>query len=167
MKYISLILFTVALAWTWNLVHTESDISFETHSGIQEKLAVLISDTIKAKRPQASDILIEKIWTEVMSGEKVKAFFVYSFKDQTEESGTVTSQIRGEGILERQGTDDEGNDKWVLTKVQTSSDAIQFDDATIVTSSPDESTTEAAPSTETPATENSTPASPPSNTETH
>lgn len=141
MKYLSLILFTAALAWTWNLVHNDSDISFETHSGIQEKLALLISDTIVAKRPNATDILIEKVWTEVLSPEKVRAFFVYSFKDQSEEAGLVSTQIQGEGILERQADDGSGNDRWVLTKVQTSNDVIQFNEATIVTASPDGSET--------------------------
>ena len=153
MKYVSLVLFTIALIWTWNLVHTESDISFETHSGIQQKLADLITETIKTKKPSASEIVIEKIWTEVQSAEKVKAFFIYSFKDTTEE-GVVSSQIRGEGLLERKGVTSEGNDHWVLTKVQTTNDAIQFDDATIVTgSSKEESTTEPANTekTETPA----------------
>jgi hypothetical protein len=134
MKYVSLVLFTLALVWTWNLVHTPSDISFETHSGIQEKLAGLITDTIKAKRPSASDIVIQKIWTEVVSNEKVKAFFIYSFKDNSE-SGLVTSEIRGEGLLERKEPSATGEDHWVLSKVQTSSDAIQFDDATIITGS--------------------------------
>lgn len=130
----------MALAWTWNLVHNESPVSFETHSGIQEKLAVLISETIKAKRPAATDILIEKVWTEALNGERVKAFFVYSFKDQSEESGVISTQIQGEGLLERQADDGSGNDRWVLTKVQTTNDAIQFDEATIVTGSPTEST---------------------------
>jgi hypothetical protein len=146
-KYISLILFVVALSWTWHLVHSDSPVSFETHSGIQEKLANLIVDTIKSKRANASDIVIQKIWTEVVSSEKVKAFFVYSFKDNSE-SGPVTSEIKGEGLLEHQGEDAEGNDRWVLTKVQTSSDAIQFDDATIITGSPNgtaEVNPEAAP----------------------
>lgn len=134
MKYVSLVLFTIALAWTWNLVHSTSDISFETHSGIQEQLAVLITDTIKAKKPTASEIVVQKIWTEVLSNDKVKAFFIYSFKDNTE-SGIVTSEIRGNGILERKGLTPEGNDHWVLTDVHASSDAIQFDDATIVTGS--------------------------------
>jgi hypothetical protein len=140
MKYISLILFTIALAWTWNLVHSDAPISFETHSGIQEKLAALIVDTVKAKKPTASEIVIEKIWTEVLSPEKVKAFFIYSFKDNTE-SGLVSSQIRGEGLLERKGETEDGQDHWVLTKVQASSDAIQFDDATIVTGSSKSSAT--------------------------
>ncbi len=145
MKYISLFVFVAALVWTWNVIHNNSGISFETHSGIQEKLAVLISDTIKAKKPNASDILIEKIWTEVLSEKKVKAFFIYSFKDSSE-SGIVTSQIKGEGILERQESEDPQVDKWSLTQVKTSSDLIQFDDSTIITAgSPDLPAEEAAP----------------------
>ncbi len=155
MKYVSLVLFTLALVWTWNLVHTQSDISFETHSGIQEKLATLISDTIKTKRPSASDIVIQKIWTEVQSADKVKAFFIYSFKDQGE-AGLVTSEIHGEGMLERQSPTSEGEDHWVLSKVHTSSDAIQFDDAEIVTGSSkstEESTTQPAEGSEAPKSE--------------
>ncbi len=137
MKYVSLVIFAVALAWTWSIVHNTSSITFETHSGIQERMAEFIVETVKAKRPSASEILIEKVWTEAVSNNKVKAFFVYSFKDNSE-SGPVTSQIRGEGILERQPkTDDaeDANDHWKLTKVQTSSDSIEFADATIVTGS--------------------------------
>lgn len=150
MKYVSLVLFTIALAWTWNLVHTTSDISFETHSGIQEQLAILITDTIKAKKPTASEIVVQKIWTEVLSNDKVKAFFIYSFKDNSE-TGIVSSEIRGNGILERKGVTTEGNDHWVLTDVHASSDAIQFEDATIVTGSA--SSTGDTPATESPATE--------------
>ncbi len=134
MKYISLIVFAALMIWTWTIVHNSPDLSFETHSGIQEKLAVLISDTIKAKRPSASEILIQKIWTESIGDNKVKAFFAYTFKD-IGESGPITSEIKGEGILERQGDDGSGNDRWSLTKVHTTSDAIQFDDATIITGS--------------------------------
>jgi hypothetical protein len=144
MKYISLILFTVALVWTWNLVHKEPAISFVTHSGIKEKLAVLISETVKAKKPTATEVLIEKVWTETLSPEKVKAFFVYSFKEPAGE-GLASSKIQGEGLLERQEDDGSGNDRWVLTKVQTSSDAIQFEEATIITGNPNAPETEEAP----------------------
>jgi len=144
MKYISLIVFTAALVWTWDVVHHHNGIDFETHSGIQEKLATLINDTIKARRPTASEIVIEKIWTEVISSNKVRAFFTYSFKDNSEASGgIVTSQIKGEGLLERQPNDGSGNDRWSLTKVHTTSDAIQFDEATIVTGNSTETSLEA------------------------
>lgn len=136
MKYISLLVFTAALAWSWNVIHGDVAISFETHAAIQEKLATVIADSVKARKPNASDILIEKIWTEVISEKKVKAFFIYSFKDSTE-SGVVSSQIKGQGFLERQSTDDPTVDKWVLTQVRTSSDAIEFVDSTIITGSPE------------------------------
>jgi hypothetical protein len=156
MKYISLLLFTFALGWTWHLVHSDSPISFETHSGIQEKLATLIVDTIKAKRSSASDIVIQKMWTEVISPEKVKAFFVYSFKDVSESGGTVTSEIKGEGLLEHQGEDAEGNDRWVLSKVHTSNDAIQFEEATLITNGPNDTSAESKPNSEAPAQEKPT-----------
>lgn len=132
MKYLSLLLFTVALVLTWKVIHKDPEITFETHSGIQEKLAVFIVDTIKAKKPTATDISIEKVWTEPTGENQVKAFFIYSFKDKTAE-GVVATQIQGEGILERQGMDESGADRWQLTKVQTTNDAIVFDDAMIVT----------------------------------
>lgn len=139
MKYLSLVIFVAALAWTWSLVHSTGTVSFETHSGIQEKLALLITETIQAKRPTASEIVIQKIWTENLSakGDKVRAAFEYSFKDNSGEAGLITSEIKGEGILERQPEDGSGNDRWVLTKVHTSSDSIQFDEAMIVTPGPE------------------------------
>lgn len=132
MKYLALIVFAVALAWTWNIVHKDPQVSFETHSGIQEKLAVLITDTIKAKKPTATDIVVDNVWTEFVGENKVKAHFLYSFKEPSE-SGMITSQIKGDTTLERQPDDGSGLDRWQLGKVQTTSDAIVFDDGLLVT----------------------------------
>jgi hypothetical protein len=131
MKYISVLVFAIVLGWTWHVIHSSSSISFETHSGIQEKLAELITSTIKAKRPTATDVMIEKLWTEVISDDKVEAHFVYSFKDQSE-GGITTTEIQGSGLLERQAAKDD-QDRWSLTKVHTSNDAVVFDDAVIIT----------------------------------
>lgn len=132
MKYLALIVFAVALAWTWNIVHKDPQVSFETHSGIQEKLAILITDTISAKKPTATDIVVENVWTEFLGEKKVKAHFLYSFKEPSE-SGLITSQIRGETTLERQPDDGSGLDRWQLGRVHTTSDAIAFDDGLLVT----------------------------------
>lgn len=132
MKYLALIVFAVALAWTWNIVHKDPQVSFETHSGIQEKLSILINDTIKAKKPTATDIVVENVWTEIVGENKVKAHFLYSFKEPTD-AGVITSQIKGETTLERQPDDGSGLDRWQLGKVQTTSDAIVFDDGLLVT----------------------------------
>lgn len=132
MKYLSLAVFLVALVWTWNVIHKSPDVSFETHSGIQERLAQLIQDTIKAKKPNSISVVINKMWTETTAPDRVKAFFEYSYTDQTEE-GEVTSTIHGEGLLQRQGDDGSGQDRWSLVQMKTTSDAIVFEDGLIVT----------------------------------
>ncbi len=150
MKYLSVIFFTLALAWTWNVVHSQSEISFETHSGIQEKLSLLIRDTVKNKKPSASEIIIEKIWTEMIAAGKVKASFIYSFKDNSE-SGMITTRIQGHGILDRKEPTEDGLDQWSLSQVQATSDAIEFEDGTIVTGS--SNSTEAPVNPELPSSE--------------
>ena len=148
MKYISLIIFILALAWTWHVVHTESDISLETHASMQEQVAQIIVSSIKAKRPSATDVVIEKIWTETVSPTKVRAKYIYSFKDTTE-SGAAISEISGEGTLERQPDDGSGKDHWKFTKDSATNEAVQFEDATVVTGSPNGSTEETTKPAET------------------
>jgi hypothetical protein len=133
MKYLSVIFFTISLVWTWNVIHSKSDVSFETHSGIQEKLGGLIRDSILAKKPTATEITIEKIWTEKLTKDKVKASFIYSYKDNSEE-GVVTTRIAGQGYLEKKPDEGDSN-HWILTDFATTSDNIEFNDATLVTGS--------------------------------
>lgn len=149
MKLLSIVVFSIALIWTWNIMHSSPNISFETHAGIQEKLAQLITDNLKIKKPTATDVHVEKVWTEVIGKNKVKAYFVYSFKDAATGS-TVATQISGEGILEKQATapveTNTGAEKsasaehWQLSQVKTSSDVVVFEDGLVVT--PGESTEE-------------------------
>jgi hypothetical protein len=150
MKYISVLVFAIVLGWTWHVIHSSSSISFETHSGIQEKLAELITSTIKAKRPTATDIFIEKLWTEVVSEDKVEAHFRYSFKDQSEGGGVTTTEIQGTGLLQRQPSQNDDQDRWSLTKVHTSNNAVSFDDAVIITADGKDETSESPTSTTTP-----------------
>ena len=135
MKYVSLVIFVAALAWTWSVIHSEASVPFETHSAIQEQLASHIIEKIKAQRPNATDILVEKMWTEILSPDKLKAHFAYSFKENLE-SGAAISKITGEGMLVHEGEDAEGRPRWVFTKGPASSNAIQFDDTTVITGSP-------------------------------
>ncbi len=133
MKYLSAIIFTAALVWSWNVIHSKSALSNDTHSGIQQRLAQLIIDTVKAKKPAATEISVVKIWTEPVSDTEVRAIFHYSFKEPTEDGSFSVSRISGEGILDHQPDDGSGNDRWTLTKVTTNSDAVIFEDGLVVT----------------------------------
>lgn len=131
---ISLIVFTTSMAWTWDIIHETETIPFETHAGIQEKLASFIVETIKSKRPTASEVSVDKIWTEPINNGRVRAHFTYSFKDAAE-GETFSSQIQGQADLERGGQDGDDSEHWVLLKIKTTSDAIVFDEG--LTISPD------------------------------
>lgn len=144
MKYLSLVLFAALFVWTWQVIHQDSTITFETHSGIQEKLANLIVENVKTKRPQAKEVIVDRVWTEVVSASQVQAHFVYSYKETSASGEMVSSRIQGDGLLERQG--DKDSDHWKLVKVQTSNDSIVFEDGLVVT--PDSSTPAAEPSPE-------------------
>jgi hypothetical protein len=153
MKYLSFIAFSALLIWTWKVIHTDASVNFETHAGIQEKLAVLIADTVKSKRPAATDVIVDRIWTELSGKDQVKAFFVYSFKELGESGELVRNSVKGQSLLERQSKDETGNDVWKLVKIQTNSSNLTFDEGLVVT--PDMNTDVEPPPAET------TPSEPP------
>ncbi len=138
MKYLSVLVFALLLAWSWTLIHSEQRISFETHAGIQEKLAQLIQQTIISKKPAASNIRIEKIWTEPQSANDVLAHFTYSFQEPDTSGKLLTNRIQGQGLLEKQPDDGSGLDHWSLKKFKTDTDSVVFEDGLHVTPGDDE-----------------------------
>jgi len=145
-KIVSLVIFTAALFWTWNVIHSSAAIGFETHSGIQEKLAVLIKQTVLTKKPTSKNFKITRLWTESVSENKVRAVFAYSFSDSMEADNTEQT-VEGEAILFREPEDESGQDKWTLQSVRTTNDVVTFSEGLVVT--PDaapEATPEATPS---------------------
>lgn len=132
-KIVSLVIFTAALFWTWNLIHSSSAIGFETHSGIQEKLAELIKQTVLAKKPHAKDLRITRLWTEPLSETKIRALFAYEFSDLVESGDTTEQTVEGEAILFREPLDESGLDRWTLQSVRTTNDIVTFGEGLVVT----------------------------------
>lgn len=140
MKILSLIVFVILLVWSWHLVHSNTPLDFETHSGIQNKMMELIENTIRSKKPDSKDIDIIKIWTQNVGDHKIKATFTYRFN---EPSGAemVERLIEGEAVLSRDISDNPTVDKWVIQSLLTKGDNISFSEGSLVTSdnqSPDE-----------------------------
>jgi hypothetical protein len=135
MKYLSVIIFAVLLTWTWFVINSEPAVSLETHVGIQNRLASVITDSIHSKKPTATDIVIENVWTEpVSAGEhtQVRAHFAYHFTEPME-SGNAISEITGEALLERQPDDGTGFEKWTITQLQNTGDAVTFGEPLVIT----------------------------------
>ncbi len=132
-KIISLIVFTTTLVWTWNIIHSSQAIGFETHSGIQEKLAEMIKQTVLTKKPNAKNFRIARLWTESLSDTKVRAVFAYEFSEVVEGNENTEQTVEGEAVLFREPKDETNIDKWVLQSVRTTNDTVTFTEGMIVT----------------------------------
>lgn len=153
-KILSLVVFIAALIWTWNAIHTSQAVGFETHSGIQGKLAELIQNTLATKKPTAKDLSITRLWTETLSDNKVRAVFAYKFVDTSESGETLEQVIEGEAILHRDPTQEAGVDKWTLQSVKTTNDLVIFTEGSMISPGTDTEPVTEAPAETIPPTEN-------------
>lgn len=140
-KLLSFVIFAALLIWTWNVVHRESNLGFETHAGIQAQLEQIIQAAVMAKRPSASEFKMQKLWTEPLANNKVKAHFSYSFQESDSLQAPVEQTIEGEAVLYREApqantTAEDGGitDRWVLQSVKTTRDSVVFSEGTLLDS---------------------------------
>ena len=139
MKLVSFFIFVAAFVWTWSLLTTKSTIGIDVHAGIQSKLAVLIEEAIKAKRPNSSNFELTKIYTEKLDDNKVKAYFAYKFVDTLEDLEKSEQTISGQAILNRSLSEDPSVQKWVIQSVKTDSNAIEFKEGLVISSDDNDS----------------------------
>lgn len=148
-KIFSFVLFVSALIWTWCLFNSPSQMGTDVHAGIQSKLTILIEETIKAKRPSMTNFRLNKMYTEKMDDNKVKAHFSYQFDD----ADATTQTISGDAVLSKALSEDPSVQKWVLQSVKTGSDIVEFQDGLTISS-------DGTDSPETPAAETTTETTP-------
>ena len=160
-KIISLVVFIVALAWTWNVIHTADAVGFETHSGIQVKLAELIQNTLTTKKPQAKNLSITRLWTESLGDNKVRAVFAYSFTEPSSDGGELEQVIEGEAILHREPSETAEVDKWTLQSVKTTNDMVVFTEGSTITPGEEPMSPEGTPAPATSPTATPSPTAPP------
>ncbi len=150
MKYLSVLFFAVALAWTWNTIHSKPNLDSETHAGIQSAMAKLVRATVTAKKPQAQDFLIQKMRTEERENGEVRVHFQYAYSEPDAGGLKVTSQVAGIAVLEKST-----GEQWSLKKVQATNDTISFEKGLVITAGPDDAAlnpeSPAPPQSETPA----------------
>lgn len=132
-KLMSLIVFSAALIWSWSLIHSSTAVGFETHAAIQERLADLIVESLQKKMPDAQNIRIEKLWTETLDDNKIKALFAYSFVEAGDGREALDRIIEGEAVLHREPSDDFRIDPWIVQSVKTTADALNFSEGAVIT----------------------------------
>ncbi len=98
MRYVSLLIFVVAMVLTWRLVETPAAVPEATHVLIQEDLKRIISEKINEDLPSAQDIQFDRFWTQNLKGDRVKASFLVSF-DLPDAQEPARHGIQGQYIL--------------------------------------------------------------------
>lgn len=134
MKYISTLIFVIALIVSWQLIHEKATINFETHASIQLKMVDVIKQSILEIKPLAENIEILNISTEPLSDQAIKAYFSYKYSEPDEESKEfVEQQIHGDAILRRKNGPNFSEDHWVLENVQTQTGNLTFKNGIVIT----------------------------------
>lgn len=141
MKYISTLIFALALVYTWKLVHEEAPINFETHSTIQLKLVEAIRASILELKPLAKNINILNVSTETINDHTLKTYFSYKFEEPDNETGELVEQeINGEAQLKKSTEPNLTEEKWVMDNVTTKTGTMNFKNGIVI--SPNESDTQ-------------------------
>lgn len=150
MKVISVIVLICAMIWSWTQFNSKSTLSTQTHAELQSKLAILIEETLKTKKPNSSDFELKQMFTTAVNQQIVSAQFSYKYKDvlSAEEKESIEQIISGTAILEKAPTETGATQKWIVQSVKTNQESIEFSEGMVVTAG-DTST-----ASETPAPEN-------------
>ncbi len=144
MRFFGFIFFVGLLTWTWSVMHASPRISFETHAGIQEELAATIIGILQKNKPSITQINIDKMWTETLGDDGVKAHFVYSFSDSLDGSqGLVRSTLQGEAVLKKS----EIENQWDLQNFKTTQNNVIFEEPMYINPNREEETDSVTPTT--------------------
>lgn len=101
MKVISVLVFAFAMWGSWALVHSKRMVAESVHAGIQNDLRNIITEYVQQNVPQSKNLRFERMWTETLNPNKVRARFVYSFEDHDEKGEAVVIQINGTATLNK------------------------------------------------------------------
>lgn len=134
MKYISTIIFAVALAYSWNLIHREVPISAATHEELQQIWLDGLRERILQVKPEAQNIEMIDIRSEALNDTTVKLSFSYRFQEPDENNGPlITQTIKSEALLLKSKPKDPNSNEWDLSKLKIETVEMDFKDGVLIT----------------------------------
>lgn len=124
MKYISVLILVGFMALTWSMATSNSQgLTLQDHREAEAAVEQMIRDAIKAKRPDAGEVVFRQLYTEVVApGREIRAHVRYEINAPTA-SGDVTSELF-DGIVVLKSED--GGQTWARVDQKVSTPAINF-----------------------------------------
>ncbi len=137
MKYLNLIILFAFVYWSWGVAKTPASISEETHLSLQQDLKTIISNYISENLPNSKNLKFERLWTERVNENQIKATFNYSFDDPGEDIAAARIIIDGYAVLNRKGQDNPEYEVWNFDELFILNNHIQFEEGEAITLQPD------------------------------
>lgn len=134
MKIVSVLIFGAALVGSWVAAHAPRLVAASVHEGIQNDLKNIIAEYVQKNLPESKNLRFEKFWTETVKASQVKAYFMYSFEDKTEDGEPATVEIDGSATLNKIEETPE-TVTWSFDSLQISDNKVTFSDAIHITAS--------------------------------
>jgi hypothetical protein len=120
MKYLSLVIILALMSWTWCLATTPRDFSLENYQVIEMEFEKAIREHIKARRPDAKNIIFHQLYTEkAQPNGDVRARFRYEI-DANASGGESTEEII-EGVAVRHSEDEGATWSWRIEEAKSPS----------------------------------------------
>ncbi len=136
-KVITLVVFVAGMIGTWFLLNSPAKMSTQLHAEIQSKLAILIEETIKTKKPQSSDFQMNQMYTNAINENLVSAHFSYQFKDimnsDADSAEGVEQSITGYALLAKTPSENAEQQRWVIQSIKTNQESVSFSEGIVVT----------------------------------
>lgn len=129
MKYLSLILVIAFLQLTWWFSQQKRDLSVSQHNKITTLIREYMTQAVKGKEPNATDIEFSSIYTEVVEeGKKMKAHFKFSYMQPSENGEASRIQRKGSFFIAS-----EDGDNWKAQVEQVNDVQVQFMETQTIT----------------------------------
>ena len=162
MKVVSVLVFAVALIGSWVVVHAKKSVAESVHVGIQNDLRKIITEYVEKNLPSAKNLRFEKMWTQTLTKDRVKAFFVYTFEDAAQGGEPALVEINGSAVLNKvEETPDMAT--WSFDQLQILDNKVEFSEPVQITAGSGELEKQ-SPAPETPAEGEAAPATAPAQT---
>lgn len=96
MKYISLVITIVLMAWTWSLATSSSEYGTRESREMETDIEAAITEFVASQRPSLQDIRFHQLFTEVVRpNQEIRAHLKYTVVDSTSGGETVEQSFQG------------------------------------------------------------------------
>ncbi|MCM2280482.1 MAG: hypothetical protein NDI61_01395 [Bdellovibrionaceae bacterium] len=151
MKYISLVIMIVLMAWTWSAANSTRHYGLQESGAMETEIETVIVDYIRTQRPTLKSVNFRQLFTEVVRpDEEIRAHMKYSIVDSAANGDLVEQQFQGTLLLVKSKQDQ----TWRSAAINIQSPLVEFKEGAQISAGPDEATPATAPvQPETPAKE--------------